>query len=189
MVDLDCAEGNARFLITRNQRLEPEFIVGKKQMGGGKLMIWSLISHNGVGPLLFIQGGMDAALYIEILQHHVLEHCIANIDENGHQHYYQDDGASCHDSQAVIDYCAEKGIQRPYWPANSPDMNPIEWVWGWMKNKLTARRVKPRNIEELKTIITEIWYSFTQEQILGLYSSMPGRIATLQRLQGKNTNF
>jgi hypothetical protein len=48
MVDLDCAEGNARFLITRNQRLEPEFVAGKKQM----LMIWSFISPK---PLFFIK--------------------------------------------------------------------------------------------------------------------------------------
>jgi hypothetical protein len=34
LVDLDCAEGNVRFLITRNQRLEPKFFAGKKQMGG-----------------------------------------------------------------------------------------------------------------------------------------------------------
>ncbi len=68
MIELDCAEGTKRFLITPSQRLEPQFVHGKKQQGGGKLMIWSYIDYEGVGQLLFIEGGLDAQLYIEILK-------------------------------------------------------------------------------------------------------------------------
>ena len=57
----------------------------------------------------------------------------------------------------VIDYCAESGIQRPYWPPRSPDVNPIEYVWGWVKIGLSKLRVKPQNLEELKVVLQEEW--------------------------------
>jgi hypothetical protein len=105
-VELDCQNGNQRYLITRNQRYDPTFVRGVRQMGGGKLMIWSFISWEGVGPLLFIEGGIDGPLYKEILRRQVLPHLLANIDENGDPMLYQDDGASCHDCDLAMDFCA-----------------------------------------------------------------------------------
>jgi transposase len=188
-VHLDCAEGNRRFIIKRSDRFKPDFVVGKKQQGGGKLMIWSFISPDGVGPLLFIEGGINARLYTQLLQRYVLPHVLEHLDENGEGQIYMDDGASSHDAEEVIEFCAEKGIQRPYWPANSPDINPIEHIWGWIKNKLTAMAAKPRNIAQLKEILTEIWYNIPQQSILKLYEGMPKRIETVRAVNGWNTNY
>lgn len=188
-VELDCCEGVQRVVINRGQRYEPRFLAGKRQNGGGKLMIWSYISWNGVGPLEFIEGGMDGPKYKRLLHRHVLPHCLTQMGPNGEVHTYMDDGASCHNCDLVIDYCAEKGIKRPDWPANSPDMNPIEWVWGDMKLKLSALPQKPASIAELKLILTRIWGEYTVEYIQKLYGTMENRIQTLIAKNGANTNF
>jgi transposase len=188
-VELDCSEGIKRFIIERSQRLEPEFIQRNRQMGGGKIMVWSYIHWNGIGPLIFIRGGINGHKYKEILNRNVLPHLLEQMDENGDVQYYQDDGASAHDCEEVIEFCAAKGIQRPYWPPNSPDMNPIEHVWGWIKHKLSNLDVLPNNIEELKTAIQEIWGTIDQESIRKLYRGMPNRIKVLHEKQGKNTKF
>jgi transposase len=188
-IELDCAEGRIRYIMKRNERYSPKFVLGKKQAGGGKIMVWSYIHKNGVGPLIFIEGGIDAPLYIEILRRYVLDHCLDRIDENGTQHYYMDDGASCHNADQVIEFCDAKGIQRPNWPPSSPDLNPIEHLWGWMKGRLTNLKKKPKTIRELKDILTELWYSITLQQIQDLYASMPERIRHLRDARGWYTKF
>ena len=188
-IELDCAEGTKRFLIKRNQRYDPQFIQGKRQQGGGKLMIWSRVSWDGPGPLVFVDGTMDGPKYLRLLRRHVLDHCIEKMGENGEPHVFMDDGASCHSCNLVADFCDEKGILRPFWPPNSPDMNPIEWVWGNLKNWLTARRATPKNLDELKVLIQQFWNELTVEYIQKLYSTMPERLAELKRVRGQNTKF
>ena len=60
-------------------------------MGGGKIMIWSFISWEGVGPLLFIEGGIDEELYKEILRRSVSPHLLDNLGDDGSPMFYQDE--------------------------------------------------------------------------------------------------
>ncbi|EPB65762.1 hypothetical protein ANCCEY_15169 [Ancylostoma ceylanicum] len=47
------------------------------------------------------------------------------------------------------------------WPAESPDLNPIELVWGNMKTFIRRRKV--RTLPELKSTILEYWENLTPE--------------------------
>ena len=64
-VEPDCAEGVKRYLIRPERRYELDFVTKERQSGGGKLMIWSRISYNCIGPLIFIEKGIDSARYIK----------------------------------------------------------------------------------------------------------------------------
>ena len=48
-------------------------------------------------------------------------------------------------------------------PAESPDLNPIEKVWGSMKTYLRDK-YKPRNLPQLKEGIKTYWSKLTPEQ-------------------------
>ncbi len=57
-------------------------------------MIWSRVSWDGPGPLVFVDGTMDGPKYLRLLHRHVLDHCIEKMGENGEPHVFMDDGAT-----------------------------------------------------------------------------------------------
>ncbi len=72
----------------------------------------------------------------------------------------------------------QKLVQWPWcycaWlPANSPDLNPIENLYGTVKRKM--RDTRPNNADDLKAAIKATWASITPEQCHRLITSMPRR--------------
>ena len=67
-----------------------------------------------------------------------------------------EDGAKVHKGKARLPKL-EKGIKRFDWPPSSPDLNPIEKVWCWMKHEIIKLENPPSTIEELKRVLQELW--------------------------------
>jgi len=49
------------------------------------------------------------------------------------------DGVLSHSAGATIDEFRERGIEPIYWPPYSLDLNPIEVLWGWMKDYIKVK--------------------------------------------------
>jgi hypothetical protein len=50
----------------------PQNVQGTKKYGGGKIMVWGCVSWEGVGWICWIEGKMNAEMYVGILQDHLL---------------------------------------------------------------------------------------------------------------------
>jgi DDE superfamily endonuclease len=58
-------------------------------------------------------------------------------------------------------------------PSNSPDLNPIENLWGLVKKNVEKR--KPQKLKDLEEFIIEEWEVISVEVISNLVNSMRRR--------------
>ena len=75
------------------------------------------------------------------------------------------------------------------WPAQSPDMNPIENLWSILKRRLEKYNNLPSNVHELWERTQQEWYNIEPQIIKNLIDSMPRRLKALKRSKGKWTKY
>jgi len=64
------------------------------------------------------------------------------------------------------------------WPAASPDLNPIENVWDWLKREV-RRQPQPGNLQELSRLVARVWDTVPQRYLLNCGRSMRRRCQTV----------
>ena len=133
------------------------------------VMVWGAMSAAGVGPLCFIKGRVNAASYQEILEHFMLPSAEKLYGDE--DFIFQHDLAPAHSAKTTGKWFTDHGITVLNWPANSPDLNPIENLWDIVKRKL--RDARPNTLDELKAAIEASWASITPQQCHRLIASMP----------------
>lgn len=75
------------------------------------------------------------------------------------------DGPSIHKVEGVAEALAERGATVLYLPPYSPELNPIEMTWSWLKNLL--RTVPPRKLSLLKERVDHYWMKLSAELCKG----------------------
>ncbi len=149
------------------------------------VMVWGAMSSAGVGPLCFLRSKVNTAIYQEVLEHFMLP--AADQLYGDADFIFQQDLAPAHSAKATSTWFKDHGIPVLNWPANSPDLNPIEYLWGIVKRKM--RYARPNNAEELKATIRATWALITPEQCHRLIDSMPRRIAAVIQAKGAPTKY
>jgi transposase len=177
-----------RFWITREDRLKAQYIKGSVQKGGGSIMIWGAISIHGPGPLLIVEGTMNAVSYAKVVRSTIVPYMKRLFDSSGVIHKFVDDNAPIHRAAQIADIFAEAGVHRVWWPASSPDLNPIETLWAIIKNKLARSNSKPTTIASLIETITNIWNNIPASTCMKLIMGMPSRCQEVMMRKGWNTS-
>ena len=100
---------------------------------------------------------------------------------------FQQDLAPAHTARSTKTWFDAHGITVLDWPANSPDLNPIENLWGIIKRKM--RDTRPKTKDQLITSVKGIWASITPSQCHRLIASMPRRIEAVIKANGFPTKY
>ena len=142
-----------------------------------KLNVWGCIIK-GYGLVVHIYDKtMNGDKYIETLKLKLIPF-IKKLHKNGKTNLiFQQDNATVHTSLKVVKFMSDKKIEVMFWPANSPDLNPIENVWHLLKNNIG--KVFITNKEELTKLILKTARSLDIQIINNLVDSMDNRINKL----------
>ncbi len=82
------------------------------------------MSSAGVGPLCFLKTNVTAPVYQEMLEHFMLpsaDQLFKDADL-----IFQQDLAPAHTAKSTKSWLNDHGVAALDWPANSPDLNPID---------------------------------------------------------------
>ncbi|GBL84680.1 hypothetical protein AVEN_191132-1 [Araneus ventricosus] len=93
----------------------------------------------------------------------------------GNDFILMDDNARPHRAVVVEDYLEGHGLDRMEWPAQSPDLNPIEHLWDYLGRQVAALSPPPRSLYELEQGLLCVWSSFPISVSDNLIDSMESR--------------
>jgi hypothetical protein len=95
-----------------------------------------------------------------------------------------EDGAPIHRAKIATERRGAKGINKMSWPAQSPDLNPIENLWSMMKKRVNAVCPHAKNQQVMELVLESVWREFTSETINKLIDSMPKRVSDVIKARG-----
>ena len=99
---------------------------------------------------------MDAELYTRILQDEFLR-TVEYYGRDRGQLIFQQDNDPKHASRKAKEWFETNDIRVLMWPAQSPDLNPIEHLWQYLKRQLNAYETESKGILELWERVEREW--------------------------------
>ena len=150
------------------------------------VMVWECFTGSvGHGGLFFLPKNvmMNGEHYQDVLENHLLPF----MEIHQATHFLQD-GAPCHASKRIKQFLATKPFTVIDWPGNSPDLNPIENCWNFMKNMLRKKDIS--SFPKLTLEIKKLWINdLSRDYFRKLSNSMPGRLEKVIAAKGDMTKY
>ncbi|GBC03809.1 hypothetical protein RclHR1_05330008 [Rhizophagus clarus] len=156
-----------------------------------KVHVWGAFSHQGpIGVALFT-GKINSAKYREILQFQLLP----NAYHAGYGWKFQQDNAPTHTAKLTQQFFVINDVPVIDWPANSPDLNPIENLWAILKGNVEKMvnnwimKKKSLSGDDFQGIIQQEWDNIDQNVFFNLADSMSDRINMVIEKNGYTINY
>ncbi len=161
----------------KGEEYKEKCMVPTVKHGGGSVLMWGCMSAAGVGELHFIDGIMNSQMYCSILK----EKMLPSLHALGRRALFQHDNDPKHTSKATVGFLKKNRVKVIQWPSMSPDLNPIEHLWGILKRQVEHH--SPSSIQSLKEVILEEW---KKNQLV---HSMSRRLGAVIKNHGGHTKY
>ncbi len=155
--------------------------------GQESVMIWGCFTKNELGPLVRLEGRVTANIYIEMLENYLIP--FINDLENKYDYTFQEDNAPIHTAKIAKKWKSDNNIKSLPWPAQSPDLNPIENLWDELERQVRNHKPLPKNPNDLWEILQEEWLKLDINKYKNLVDSMPRRIEAVIINKGNPTKY
>ena len=183
-----CSDGRSWYWSRDGESLQKHHVNQTVKQGGGSIMIWRCITVHGPGFMCKIDGSMDQHTYKQILTEELLK-TIEWYDMDAKKVIFQHDNDPKHKAKSVQEWLNDQEFEVLKWPAQSPDLNPIENLWAILKRRLNQYEQPPRGMVELWERVQAKWDEIDKEMCMKLIESMPRRIDAVLKSKGMWTNY
>ena len=170
-----------------NEEYHPDCLQPTFKSGRTKVGVWGCFMGPHKGPLVILPQGtrLNHREYLDqIFLPHFLPFYNKMKEMYGHGVQLQEDGASYHHVKMLKQLKRAWDIRVLDWPAQSPDLSPIENLWHWMKLRIGTRRHRIKNVTQMAAALYEVWEEITPEVLVKLVNTMPKRLDLLRESKG-----
>lgn len=135
--------------------------------------------------LVRVHGIMKKENYVEILRDNMKKSALSL--GLGRRWVFQQDNDPKHTSKLVQKFLKDTKTNVLEWPAQSPDLNPIENLWRVLKVNVHAR--KPCNLDQLEQFAMEEWAKIPQETCANLVKNYSKRLLSVVAQKGHTIDY
>lgn len=166
-------------------RDNPNYL-SRRQFGGGSIMIWMAISMKGKVAMEFVDKTLDSIGYQSLLSRRLLPNAKALC---GKKWKLLQDNAPPHSSKSSATFLELNKIDAITFPPKSPDLNPIENIFGQMARDIYKNGRQYLNLGELKSAITNCYANLKALQCEIVIKSIPDRLCSVLTKMGGSTKY
>ena len=154
------------------------------------IMVSVAISKAGKTSIFCVEPGtkVNAKYYCDVL----LKDMIPQMNRLAKrtEYLFMQDGARSHTAKISLDMLAKqkylKLLKPELWPANSPDLNPVDYcIWGILERNVYRGR-KLTDVDMLKAAIVEEWDKISQEVIDSCIDAFKKRLNLVVEHEGRH---
>jgi hypothetical protein len=137
-----------------------------------KIIVWGCFTAHGVGKLRLLDGVVRKVGYIDVLEDTMYPSAMS-LFQHEKDFIFQENNNPKHTSYIAKQWHEDHGITRMPWPAQSPDLNPIDSLWSILDTHLKGR--KPTTTLELYDELETFWNDLDVSLLTKLVDTMPDR--------------
>ena len=179
------SDGRVKVWRKPSEGLNPKYTSKTVKHGGGGVLVWGCMAASGVGKLQIINGIMDQYVYIDILKRNLRP----STDQLGltGNYIFQQDNDPKHTSHNARLYLLYNTPGQLKFPAQSPDLNPIEHLWEVLERRLREHHARSKS--HLQELLQLEWEKIPTETVRNLVASMPNKLRAVIRANGHATKY
>jgi hypothetical protein len=87
-----------------------------------------------------------------------------------------------HKARSIRKWFVKIGVEELDWPAQSPDLNPIEHLWDELESRLRAKPNCPTSVPDLTNAFVAKWKQVPTAILQHLVESLPRRVETVMAM-------
>jgi hypothetical protein len=171
-----------------NEKYNMDCVAPTFKSGRTSVMVWGAFTGFDKSPLVMSPSDKRSSSdFVSIVYEGALSGFYF-LHDDPEQLILMEDGAPVHRSALPLQWRRAHGMKKLNWPANSPNLNPIENVWMLAKD-LLGHHNRPQNKVEMIGRLQSVWDTISSEWLRTLISSMPFRMQVVIAARGGSTRW